>query len=237
MFKAQSPAGLAEEYIIKSIWNHRYAPGTILPAERELSELIGVTRTTLREVLQRLARDGWLTIQHGKPTKVNNFWETSSLGILDTLAKLEQEKLPQLVEQLFSARTNISVIFIHAALKRDASSILSVLATRTELDDSAEAYIDFDYQLYHVLALASGNPIYALIFNGFKSLYRRVGRYYFTDAAARMLAMKFYDQLATLAENGAFETARSVVRQYGSESAKIWLELRKNLGDSAVLEG
>ncbi|MDZ7904090.1 MAG: GntR family transcriptional regulator [Rheinheimera sp.] len=46
-----------------------------MPAERELSELIGVTRTTLREVLQRLARDGWKTIQHGKPTKVKNFWE------------------------------------------------------------------------------------------------------------------------------------------------------------------
>jgi hypothetical protein len=71
----------------------------------------------------------------------------------------------------------------------------------------------------------------------FKSLYRRVGRYYFTDAAARMLAMKFYDQLAALAERGAFETARSIVRQYGSESAKIWQELRKNLGDSTVFEG
>ena len=152
MFKAQSPAGLAEEYIIRSIWNHRYAPGSILPAERELSEVIGVTRTTLREVLQRLARDGWLTIQHGKPTRVNNFWETSSLNILDTLAKLEQEKLPQLVEQLFSARTNISVIFIHSALKRDAFSVLSVLAERIRLNDSSEAYIDFDYQLYHVLA-------------------------------------------------------------------------------------
>ncbi len=67
--------------IIESIWNNRFPPGTILPAERELSELIGVTRTTLREVLQRLARDGWLTIQHGKPTKVNNFWETSGLNV------------------------------------------------------------------------------------------------------------------------------------------------------------
>ena len=62
VIKAQSPAGFAEEYIIESIWNNRFAPGSILPAERELSELIGVTRTTLREVLQRLARDGWLTI-------------------------------------------------------------------------------------------------------------------------------------------------------------------------------
>ena len=59
IYKAQSPAGFAEEYIVESIWSGRFAPGTILPAERELSELIGVTRTTLREVLQRLARDGW----------------------------------------------------------------------------------------------------------------------------------------------------------------------------------
>jgi len=53
IYKAQSPAGFAEEYIVESIWSGRFPPGTILPAERELSELIGVTRTTLREVLQR----------------------------------------------------------------------------------------------------------------------------------------------------------------------------------------
>ena len=96
VIKAQSPAGFAEEYIIESIWNNRFPPGSILPAERELSELIGVTRTTLREVLQRLARDGWLTIQHGKPTKVNNFWETSGLNILETLARLDHDSVPQL---------------------------------------------------------------------------------------------------------------------------------------------
>ena len=95
VIKAQSPAGFAEEYIIESIWNNRFPPGSILPAERELSELIGVTRTTLREVLQRLARDGWLTIQHGKPTKVNNFWETSGLNILETLARLDHDSVPQ----------------------------------------------------------------------------------------------------------------------------------------------
>ncbi|MFW8369099.1 fatty acid metabolism transcriptional regulator FadR, partial [Klebsiella pneumoniae] len=90
--------------MIESIWNNRFPPGSILPAERELSELIGVTRTTLREVLQRLARDGWLTIQHGKTTKVNNFWETSGLNILETLARLDQDKVPDLVAQLLSAR-------------------------------------------------------------------------------------------------------------------------------------
>lgn len=119
VIKAQSPAGFAEEYIIESIWNNRFPPGSILPAERELSELIGVTRTTLREVLQRLARDGWLTIQHGKPTKVNNFWETSGLNILETLARLDQDKVPDLVAQLLSARTNICTIFIRGAIRNN----------------------------------------------------------------------------------------------------------------------
>ena len=91
VIKADSPATFAEKYIIESIWNNHFPQGSILPAERELSELIGVTRTTLREVLQRLARDGWLTIQHGKPTKVNNYWDTCGRNILPTLAKLDAE--------------------------------------------------------------------------------------------------------------------------------------------------
>ena len=36
IYKAQSPAGFAEEYIVESIWR-KISPGTILPAERELS--------------------------------------------------------------------------------------------------------------------------------------------------------------------------------------------------------
>jgi GntR family negative regulator for fad regulon and positive regulator of fabA len=117
VIKAKSPAGFAEKYIIESIWNGRFAPGSILPAERELSELIGVTRTTLREVLQRLARDGWLTIQHGKPTKVNQFMETSGLHILDTLMTLDSDNATSIVEDLLTARANISPIFMSYAFK------------------------------------------------------------------------------------------------------------------------
>lgn len=131
VIKAKSPAGFAEKYIIESIWNGRFPPGSILPAERELSELIGVTRTTLREVLQRLARDGWLTIQHGKPTKVNQFMETSGLHILDTLMTLDVDNATNIVEDLLAARTNISPIFMRYAFKanKEASerTILTVI--------------------------------------------------------------------------------------------------------------
>lgn len=54
ILKAQSPAALAEEFIVKSIWNNRFPIGSDLPAERELADMIGITRTTLRKCYNAL---------------------------------------------------------------------------------------------------------------------------------------------------------------------------------------
>ncbi|MBO1519427.1 fatty acid metabolism transcriptional regulator FadR [Oceanisphaera pacifica] len=229
VIKAQSPASFAEQYIIESIWNGHFSPGTILPAERELSELIGVTRTTLREVLQRLSRDGWLTIQHGKPTKVNNFWQTSSLNILETLARLDADKMPELIDHLLSARTHISSIFIRAAIKNNPDKLKEAVAELDALPDEADAYATFDYELHQQLAFASGNPIYGLILNGFKGLYCRVGSYYFSQPSTRQLAAKYYRDLAALAEQGSLNLVSERVRDYGKASGLLWLEMRENV--------
>lgn len=234
VIKAQSPASFAEEYIIESIWNSRFPPGSILPAERELSELIGVTRTTLREVLQRLARDGWLTIQHGKPTRVNNFWETSGLNILETLARLDEEKVPELIDQLLSARTNISSIFIRGAVKHAPEKVIEAVQPLAQLADEAHAFADFDYEFHHQLAFASGNPIYALILNGFKGLYGRVGRYYFSRPQPRLLAREYYLSLAELAGAGRVADVVELVREYGKASGRLWHEMREQMPDSLV---
>ncbi|KPD02699.1 fatty acid metabolism transcriptional regulator FadR [Moellerella wisconsensis] len=229
VIKAQSPAGFAEEYIIESIWNNRFPPGSILPAERELSELIGVTRTTLREVLQRLARDGWLTIKHGKPTKVNNFWETSGLNILETLARLDHDRVPQLIDNLLAVRTNIAAIFIRTAFRNNPEKSLEVLAQRETVEDNAEAYSALDYNIFRGLAFASGNPIYGLIINGLRGLYTRVGRYYFSNPDARKLAQNFYQQLINLCREQSYERIMECVRNYGKDSGTIWHSMQGNM--------
>ncbi|CDH04638.1 transcriptional regulator (positive regulator of fabB and fabA, negative regulator of fad), with acyl-CoA (GntR family) [Xenorhabdus bovienii str. oregonense] len=226
VIKAQSPAGFAEEYIIESIWNNRFPPGSMLPAERELSELIGVTRTTLREVLQRLARDGWLTIQHGKPTKVNNFWETSGLNILETLARLDHDRVPQLIDNLLAVRTNIAAIFIRTAFRHNPEKSLEVLAEKENVKDTAESFSAVDYDIFRGLAFASGNPIYGLIINGLRGLYTRVGRYYFSNPDARMLALNFYQQLSTMCREQSYDKIMSCVRSYGKESGIIWHDMQ-----------
>ncbi|MFH7585552.1 fatty acid metabolism transcriptional regulator FadR [Oceanimonas smirnovii] len=226
IIKAQSPAGFAEEYIIESIWNSQFPPGSILPAERELSELIGVTRTTLREVLHRLARDGWLTIRHGKPTRVNNVWETSGLNILETLARLDADKTPELIEHLLSARTHISSIFIRSAIRQHPQQVCEAVAGLSRVTDNAESFAAFDYELHRQLAFASGNPIYGLILNGFKGLYCRVGREYFAVPQARALATAYYRTLADYAEQGMADAVVERIREYGRASGLLWQQIR-----------
>lgn len=229
VIKAQSPAGFAEQYIVESIWNGGFPPGSILPAERELSELIGVTRTTLREVLQRLARDGWLTIKHGKPTKVNNFWETSSLNILETLAQLDQEGIPDLVDNLLSARTNISAIYIRGALKNNPEKTIELLSGYLDIEDTGEAFAEFDFRINKELVVASGNSIYLLILNGFRGLYSRIGRLYFSHPVGRDISRAYYQQLIELAQAGKFDESIFIVRNYGVESGKLWAELKDDV--------
>ncbi len=234
IYKAQSPAGFAEEYIVESIWSGRFPPGTILPAERELSELIGVTRTTLREVLQRLARDGWLTIQHGKPTKVNNFWETCGLNILETLARLDQDGIPELVDNLLAARTNLSAVFIRGAIRHNPQASADIIARYKTVEEDGLAFAQFDYQLTHDLALASNNNVFVLMMNGFRGLYSRIGGYFFSHKAARDVALAYYAELLAAAQDGNYDAVPLIVRNYGIESGKVWQQVRDNMPNDIV---
>lgn len=230
VIKADSPASIAEQFIVESIWNHRFAPGSALPAERELSELIGVTRTTLREVLQRLARDGWLTIQHGRPTLVNNIWETSGLNMIEVLVTLDIERCPEFINHMLSARTNISIIYIRAALRLASVEASAMLRSIPTPEASAQDFSAFDYNMHHELARLSGNPIYVLILNSFQHLYRSIGHLYFQDSQARSLAREFYRALGALSNkpDGADEVL-ALCRTYGKESGLVWRRLQASM--------
>lgn len=234
IIKAQSPAGFAEEYIVDSIWNNRFPPGSILPAERELSELIGVTRTTLREVLQRLARDGWLTIQHGKPTKVNNYWETCGLNILTTLAKLDTEGVEDLIDHLLAARTNFSAIYVRGAIKNNPEKVIELVKKSRELTEDPQEFADFDYFINHELAFASNNSIYVLVLNGFKGFWSKIAKYYFSHEEARNLAREYYNDLEKFAEAGKFDESIGLIRKYGINSGKIWHEVKSTFPKDLV---
>lgn len=229
LITARSPAAFAEEYIVDSIWNGKFAPGTILPAERELSELIGVTRTTLREVLQRLARDGWLTIQHGKPTRVNNIWDTAGLHILETITRLDDAGSLKLADQLLDVRTQFGGIYFRFAMKENPEKMTALLAEAENVEETAEAFIEYDWRVQHECAVLSGNAVYILMLNGFKNIYYRIGKFYFSEQKNRSLAKEHYLNMMRIVPEQDVAGLSDAIWNYGRESGALWAEMRSNL--------
>jgi GntR family transcriptional regulator len=55
-----------KQYLIQEIKSGRLKPGDMVPSEREMSELYGISRMTVRQALQELVNEGILVREKGK---------------------------------------------------------------------------------------------------------------------------------------------------------------------------
>jgi GntR family negative regulator for fad regulon and positive regulator of fabA len=228
LITAKSPAAFAEEYILNSIWNGKFAAGTILPAERELSEQIGVTRTTLREVLQRLARDGWLDIQHGKPTRVNDIWDKAGLHCLETILRLDEEGSHHLAEKVLSTRILFGQQCFFDVIPVNSSKLVGLLDFGQNLKEDSPSYIEFDELLYREVAKLSENPVYRLILNGFEMAYRRIASNFYSHEQSRNLTQRFYLDLKALVEQKNIQGLSRLFQGYTTDTIELWEQHSKN---------
>lgn len=228
------PTEHAERALIHAILNNTYPAGSKLPAERQLAAQLGVTRPPLREALQRMERDGWITIQQGKPTQVRDIWTAGGLNILNTLARYAQFDFvenPQIipfdfVRRLLEVRLALAPAYARGACAYTAPEELGTyLQARTQLAETAADYCQFDWELHHHLTTNSGNPIYTLILNGFKALYIEMGKIYFSHPQARAASQTFYKRLAEAIAAGDVAAAEECTRTAMAHSLKLWEKL------------
>jgi GntR family negative regulator for fad regulon and positive regulator of fabA len=216
------PVVHAEQALIQAILDGSYPPGSPLPAERELAVRLGVTRPTLREALQRLARDGWLTIRQGKPTQVNDFWREGGLNILGALASYGQHLPPEVVVSLLEVRLALAPAYIGAAVQHAPAAAAALLQDAPAPDDPPARYAEFDWRLHRGLALASGNPIYPLILNGFAGIYGQMAQRYFAPPEARARSLAFYTALRQTAQAGDSAEAARLSQAVMRDSIDLW---------------
>jgi GntR family negative regulator for fad regulon and positive regulator of fabA len=217
------PAEKAENKIIFSILNGEYAPDSPLLAERELAVKLGVTRPTLREALQRLARDGWLEIHHGKPTRVRDFWTEGSLAVLDAIAQRQEEVTLEFITHLLETRVLLAPAYTRKAIERAAGEVTEFLSGIQELADTPAAFAEADLALHRLLTIKSGNPIFAMILNGFANLYEKLAPVYFDNADARQRSRVFYRMLFKAARVGEPDAAEAIARRVMQESLNLWV--------------
>jgi GntR family negative regulator for fad regulon and positive regulator of fabA len=216
------PSELTEQRLLQAVLGGDFPPGSNLPGERELAAQLGVTRPTLREALQRLARDGWFDIQHGKPTRVRNFWREGNLNVLSAIVRYSQRLPDDFVPNLLAVRLSMAPAYVRAAVKRAADQVVTLLAGYGELEDTPERFAKADWELHRGLTLASGNPVFTLILNGFAGLYIEMARLYFAYPEPRAASRIWYAELEAAARAEDADVAERTTRRAMLESIDYW---------------
>ena len=80
-----------EHFLKNAIISGRWTPGERLPAERELLSELGVSRTTLRDALNGLAKDGLIVRSHGSGTYVSTQKTDQHIVILGETKQLSSK--------------------------------------------------------------------------------------------------------------------------------------------------
>jgi GntR family negative regulator for fad regulon and positive regulator of fabA len=223
--KLLKPAEYAEKSLIESILNGITPPGSTLPAERDLALRLGVARPALREALQRLARDGWIVIQHGKATRVSDYWCEGGLNVLSALVRHADELPADFIPNLLEVRLALAPAYTRLAVQRSALQIATLLQGAPAAASSPEEFAAFDWRLHHALTVASGNPIYTLILNGFAGFYEQMAVHYFNSLVSRQASEGFYIRLRQAAQLGDPLAAQQAARQAMLQALELWAKL------------
>ncbi|MEN6409696.1 MAG: fatty acid metabolism transcriptional regulator FadR [Anaerolineaceae bacterium] len=221
-FPPQKPSELTENRLITAILDGHFPPGSNLPPERELAAQLGVTRPTLREALQRMARDGWLDIRHGVSTRVRDYWSEGNLAVLTDIVQRTDHLPSDFVDNLLAVRLSLAPAYTRLAVEHDSARIERLLTANVGIDDTPEAFTTADWDLHHTLTMASGNPIFTLILNGFRDLYQIMGLRYFALPAARDTSRAFYRDLHSCVSGQDAIAAEDVTRMVMARSLEIW---------------
>lgn len=223
--KPLKPAEHARREIIRKIIQGELKPGDNLYSERNLSQQLGVTRSTLREVLKLIEKEGWITIKHGKPTCVKNFWDDGGLGILSGLNENKDLFPLSLIIDLLVVRADILPVCALKAYKKNSGLLKKIIQKEIpNQNSSSQEFTRFDWMLQTNIISISENRVYKLVFNEFEPLFLFFGNEYFKSLEARDSSIKYYTDLMNSLKND--ENPEKIISEAMHDSIRIWEKIQ-----------
>lgn len=165
------------EQISGFIRSGRFAPGTRLPAERELTTMLNTSRQTIREAIYRAELVGLIEVRHGAGSfVVSRTPQVPADRPLLDLIKIEADR----VGEFFEIRRALEGWCAGQAARVCSRSNLDAMKARLdamrELAVTDDAWEENDIGFHKALAAATGNPLAVRIMDilrgSFSAFYR-----------------------------------------------------------------
>ena len=148
------------QQIEDSIMKGTLKPGDQLPAERELAEQFGVSRTAVREAVKALREKGLVEAFSGRGTFITDGTAQSIRQSLDRMIRIGQpDGSLQLAEVRAILEPEIAAL---AAVRGDEADLKGLRDAYEEMDrnrTNPDGFIEADLDFHLALAEAAANPI------------------------------------------------------------------------------
>jgi GntR family transcriptional repressor for pyruvate dehydrogenase complex len=209
------------EQIQTAILDGRIQPGEKLPAERELGEMFGTSRGTLREALRVLEQKGLIEIRLGVGggAVVKGPGGEQMTESLDMLIRSQKVSLHDLAEFREGVEGTVTGMAAQRAEPEDIIRLQELLqAAKGFWEAGVEKWPDFmrvDEQIHMTLARIARNPFYALIL---KSVHDNIHIYYdrFFPYGKDELNENYHDlnEIVAAVASGQVERASELARDH-----------------------
>jgi GntR family transcriptional regulator, transcriptional repressor for pyruvate dehydrogenase complex len=159
----QVPSAVDEvtDRLLTAVAIGEFVPGERLPVERALTQMLGVSRTTIHEAMGRLRKAGVVEIRRGRAggAFVRSDWSANSANSADAVTRTMAPRWPRL-EQLFDLRELVEAMVARVAAERrtpdDIRALQSALAAFTGARSPTEEHAA-DTAIHRAVAVATQN--------------------------------------------------------------------------------
>ena len=176
VYRAVKTSRLYEQIVHQveeSILKGQLKPGDQLPAERDLAQSFGVSRTAVREAVKTLREKGLVEAYSGRGTFVTNGTSHAIRQSLDLMIRVsQQEGSLHLAELRQVLEPEIAALAASRIEEQLLSSMRESVAAMDRSLHDPEAYIEADLDFHLALAEAVGNPLILSLLDSIVGLLR-----------------------------------------------------------------
>ena len=163
MYKIVRTSRLYEQIIQQiegSILSGELKPGDQLPAERELAQRFGVSRTAVREAVKALREKGLVEAYSGRGTFITNGTSQAIRQSLDLMVKIGQpDGSAHLAEVRTILEPEIAALAAVRAKPKHVAAMREAIAVMDRVRQDPQGFILADMDFHLALAEAASNPL------------------------------------------------------------------------------
>ncbi len=204
------------DQVLGEVMDGGLAAGEQLPSERQLAEVLGVSRPAVREALQRMNQANLVEVRHGGGATVRDFRRYGGLDLLPNLLVRDGGVDPAVARSVVETRTSVAPGIAALAAERGGPALTAALTELLEqLDETSDAvaWQRLTLEFWEVVVDGADSIVFRLMFNGLRAAYEPVLPALALVLAAEVGQVGPYRVLATAITAGDPATARAAAER------------------------